>query len=685
MLGAAPQQHNSCAPRRTIAAVPLPGSIVATALTALPLAWLLSLSGAVSLPLAIAAMTVACFVIVSAGFLVLKAAGADDMPGAAAWAAGVFATAMGLYVLVVVFGLRSARAFALWAALVLVLALLARTRALRPRPLDAAQAATLVLCALATLFWCRELAEVPRILERDGVLATWTDQFIHGSVISQFGDPRAESRGAIELADVPAPFYHYATYLLPAAFASVLDLPGLTLATSMWVPLGFFTLCAGTYAFGAGLAGRAGGIAGLAVLTLLPDAASYGLHNRLFGYYWYVLAVPGASYAVGFALLSIALLQRWLQSREPRALAASFAMVLGLIVVRAHIFALLLPAWLACVALSCGALRNRKVLFCGAALLGLGALVWAFYSLFPDAPHALALFLDVTHNQQHPTAYRGLYAGLMAAFGPGIAVPTGIALVFAAMLGVFGPLYPAAVWLAKRTRGLQAIDAVPAAVLVCYLLLMITAPVPAHGDSTEFTQRPFVLAYAVVAVWTAGVFAGWIRSLGGLHEARVRMALAGLAALVVMWTLTYTVRDWRWAYSYRVADGLPEAAAFIRRNASPGDVLAAQGLSSSLVTTDLAVQLASLTGVPAYLTRPFMHISGGGRRGEAAAQRFSLLGAVERERSAGSALAKLHELGIRWYVVGQRDGRGPAWDPARGHAVFVDRMVAVYSTVPAAR
>ena len=49
-------------------------------------------------------------------------------------------------------------------------------------------------------------------------------------------------------------------------------------------------------------------------------------------------------------------------------------------------------------------------------------------------------------------------------------------------------------------RRLQATDWIVPAVAAWYVLLMVTAPIPGHGDSTEWTQRPFVLLYAVVAV-----------------------------------------------------------------------------------------------------------------------------------------------------------------------------------------
>jgi hypothetical protein len=87
-----------------------------------------------------------------------------------------------------------------------------------------------------------------------------------------------------------------------------------------------------------------------------------------------------------------------------------------------------------------------------------------------------------------------------------------------------------------------------------------------------------------------------------------------------------------------------------------------------------------MSGVPAYLARPFMHTSAGGRRAEAALARYLALRAIERETSADAALARLRSLGVRWYVVAESERRGPRWDPQRQRAVFVDRMVAVYAT-----
>ena len=71
-------------------------SAEATFVVAPPLAVLFWLSGAVSLLAALAAMALVAYVVLSAGFLLLRLAGAADMPAPAAWVLGIFATAIGL-------------------------------------------------------------------------------------------------------------------------------------------------------------------------------------------------------------------------------------------------------------------------------------------------------------------------------------------------------------------------------------------------------------------------------------------------------------------------------------------------------------------------------------------------------------------------------------------------------------
>ena len=70
-----------------------------------------------------------------------------------------------------------------------------------------------------------------------GVLPIWNDYFIHGVTIASFGSPFATG-GDMELAGVSRGFYHYAPFMIPAAFQAVSGMSGLALSTSLLLPLG---------------------------------------------------------------------------------------------------------------------------------------------------------------------------------------------------------------------------------------------------------------------------------------------------------------------------------------------------------------------------------------------------------------------------------------------------------------
>jgi membrane protein CcdC involved in cytochrome C biogenesis len=658
-------------------------TVSATLIVALPLAGLLWLSGAVSIHAAVGAMMLLVFIVLSAGFLLLRAAGCGDMPAPAAWVLGLFASAVAVYALVAWLDLRAITAFAIWASSVVGLGVFFGERAQLPQHVEGKEFVGLLLCGVSTVMWCRDVAEAPAWLIREQLLPAWIDYFIHGGVISQFGDPRA-IRGSIYLADYAPLRYHYASYMLPAALAGLLDQPGLPLGTSAWLPLGFFTMCAGAYALGAALGGAAGGIAGIAVLALVPDPSNYGLRNGFLGFHWHMLATPGASYVIGVLLVCAALLRRWSPGSSVRPLLGSAVLVTGSVLFRVHVFAIGVPAWLVTAVLAMRPVRERKLLFYGVAFLGFLLFVIAFYAA-TDSDVALEIFLAAIHNVQEPTAYRGWYAALLEAQGPVVAIPVGILLVYAACLGIFVVLYPITVFVVRRLGIIQRFDAFPAFVIVTYLLLMLTAPIAQHRDSTELTVRPFVLVYAVIAVWTVAML---VRACahrwedGDERSWRVLVA-ASLLAVPLVWPQTGAMGRlpkffWGWQYyTYKVEPGLTEAAAFLRKHSRPGEVFAMRGLRLGWAATDHGIQVTSLSGMPAYFSYAIAHTLEGGERGKAALQRFGELARIDRAESAARAIEELRRLRVSWYVVIGREG--PPWDRERRHAVFVEQRAAVYA------
>ena len=657
-------------------------TVATTLILALPLSVLLWLSGLVPLPLALGSVTLVTFFVTFSGFLALRALRLADLPASAAWVAGLFASALAVYALVAWLHLLALHAFALWAGALAICAIVFPERGpLSPR-LDRKEMSALALCGLVTVMWCRGIAQAPALLERDNVLYAWVDYFVHGAIISQFGDPLAQ-RGSVFLADVPPLLYHYATYMFPAALAGLLGQPGLPLATSLWLPMGVLTMCAGAYALGAGLAGPAAGLASLAVLALLPDASTYGLRNGFLSFHFHMLVTPGAGYVIGIFLASAALLLRWAPGASPRPLLASAALALGALWFRVHVFAIGFPAWLATAALATRAVRARLLLFAAGAFLAFLLFVIAFYAA-TDSDFALTIFLDVLHDRQEPTAYDGVYWALLTEHGQLPAALVGIALVYLASLGAFVVLYPLAVWLAHRARGFQAIDLFPAFLIVAYLAMMLTAPIDKHRDSTEFTVRPFVLVYAAVAVWTVCLLC---RAVALRWPQRTRQAWplllgASLLGVALAWHATPAMGlhkfDWGWSfYPQRIDAGLTQAARYLREHGRPGQVFAMQGLELKWAATDPAVQLISLSGMPAYLSYISAHTIEAPAREKIALERYAQLARLERSPSAAAALQELRRLGIAWYVV--IGWSGPPWDPARRETRFLQHNVAIYA------
>jgi hypothetical protein len=662
--------------------------LVATAILAPPLAWLLAQSGHIPFFAALAAMAVFCLVVMSAGILLLRWPGAAEQPAASAWVLGVFSTGLAVFALVELLRVPAFECFALWAIAVLLADAVAMRRASRQYArVDYRDMLGLALCALVTLMWCRGIASAPDVLDRERVLPAWIDYFIHGGVISQFGDVRSLGHRSYDLADFPLRLYHYASYQLPAAFAEPLDLPGLTLATSVWLPLGFLTMCAGAYALGVALAGQVGGLAALASLSLIPDAASYGLRNSVYSYYWNILSSPGSAYAIGVALLSFAFLHRYTVLRSARALIAGAALAAGALLFRANVFVLAFPAWLAAAGASLPSFRKRRLVYAALLLAFVALARLAIYVVADSLPGWNAIpvvdtFLRASHLNQEPTAYAGWYERLIE-YGPEIAVPAGIGLVFLACLGAFVLLCPAALLLERRRW--RVIDCLPVLVVVFYVLLMIWAPVPPHGDAQELTHRPFIVVYAVIAVWTVTLLANRVALRYPQDAVRLWTVFfaAALLGTAMMWSQVAAMGRLKafWGRdleTYVVEEGVPQAAAFLRRNARPADIFAVSGLTLDPVITDVPTQLASLSGLSAYVARPFVQMVTPGPREQLARSRYEALVRVERAPNADSALALLRNLGIRWYAFVGADG--PDWDRGRSRAVFVNGKIAVYSS-----
>lgn len=370
-----------------------------------------------------------------------------------------------------------------------------------------ADIAAIALVCLTTPVWSwRAIQSVPELLET-GIFNAWSDYFIHSAEIAQFANLHDLHAHSIFAAGAPIPLYHYASYALPASIASLDGLSSLVCATALWTPLGFLVMGTAAFTLGNELEGRAGGIAAIAAVLLLPNAAWYGLRNPYLDFHWLLQISSSGSFGSGLALLALALFQRWVMQGRPVVWVVAALLAVLVAPFRVHIAALLLPA----MALASLHYWRASLAWKAVAATGLACLTAAVILIsehIPRAPHFLSepihplVFLHALHMMQ-PNNYAPLFRAAETSLPPEFTLAVGIVLLPLAVSGILLPLY-LLLLLKHRRRG----DALPALIILTYTTMVLLFPaLPEEPD--EFQHRPFVLVYAVLAVWCAAMLLRW--------------------------------------------------------------------------------------------------------------------------------------------------------------------------------
>ena len=656
-------------------------------LASLLLVFLLSRGGILTAAAA-AALALLAYAVHATGRLLLEMAGDRNAGTPAQWAMGTAAACYAVLALTAALPVTAAGAALVVAAIVIAadIALARRTPRVQP---DMRALVGFALCVVLTAAWCAVPAGAYETLRAQGMLPVWIDYYFQGGMLSQYGDARALGRQSIYLADHPASFYHTASYGLGAALAGALDQPGLALASAAWMPLGFLAMLAGAYALGARLAGAAGGIAALLALAALPDPSNYGLRNGYFSFHWNLMAHPGATYALGAAFLSLALLERWSAERARAALVASALLAACTLLFRAHIFLVFVPAWIATAAV-CSARDPRArrraawlmvlLIAAGAAAANVALTYLAESGYWRFGERALHEFLIRVHMGVEPTAYPQAYEDFVIFESTAYALTLGIGLVLLAAFGLFVLLFPGALLLAREARVLKPIDAFCGFLFLVWLPLVFLAPVPWHGDPTDLIHRPLVLLYSAFALWT---FCLVLRPFAGKRWPWRALLAASLLALPLVFAGADGMARPKFSWgerevATRVPPGLVEAAAYLRAQAAAGDIFVVAGLTADDLTFDTPTKLCSLSGMPSYLSRPGFEMTKDAARREVVAQRLAAMQEIDRQTDYGAAMRSLQALKVQWYVVAS--DAGPRWDPGRGRAAFRAGTVALYRT-----
>ncbi|TPJ75511.1 hypothetical protein FJ434_27375 [Mesorhizobium sp. B2-5-13] len=620
-----------------------------------------------------------CISTIWSGSLALGFLRAKDFPAALMLETviGIAATSLALLPIITWAGFTAWSAMTAWSLAITVCVLpgLART-GLRVTRLE--ELGLFLLCCASSYAWALPTSRAADVLVVTGRFPAWTDYFIHAGEIARFGPYAAFGRGLASMVDVAPGFYHLASYVLPATFASLSNATPLQVAVSTWLGMSFLMLTLGVAAVATALRGGTLAIASVAAVTAVPDPSFYWLGNGFFGFHWLLVTAPGSGYGIGIVSAATVLLLLW--TSRPRKLLLVGSAVLGLcsVLLRVHCTMLFAPVWAAVTFARLGgaSLQTQLVKLATIALVLTLLVTFVLVAPLREAlGYRLDLlpYLDVIQHQDAMVRTDTVYT-LLKAHSVVLAAIFGVAVL---LLSAFGaPLLFYAAYLAQKLFGHEGklTDFIPGLFVLSFVAVTVLAPPPWTGDITEFKHRGFVLVYAIIVPWAVLPVVELCRRLfppPNRTFANLVFCLAGVVAIAVplLFGRQMSTPRFAWAANFfntRVDPALFSLAEHLRIHAGPRDVLTFDRPDPEVTLADQATVVTALTGMPAFVSRVKVYSLRSDSLAKTVQQRELLLKSVEEASSYDKAGSLLERAGIRWYLV--NSSRPPQWDPTGAKA-----------------
>ena len=531
----------------------------------------------------------------------------------------------------------------------------------------AVDAGILLACAALATFWARETVTAVPAAMSTGVFPAWQDYFLHASEISYLRDYPSFERHSQYFSAVAQPLYHRGSYALPALMSQVSGLASLGLATAFWLPTGLLLCLCATYVFGTAVGGPLAGLGAVVAVFLVPDASTYGFENRFLSFHWLMQMAAGSGYALAPALVALSVLATSSPERRVRAVVTAGLLVFCAAAFRVHVAILAagMLVWFVLLAWRPRVTRTGVATVLVAAGLVGGALrLMESIALAPHflsgASHPVLFFLSI-HSQasNQPTPY----FDWMQSHGVVWNVAVGYGMMVVAGCGgwvaVLAAVWPSGVLSRMGWR----VGALPVALLLSNLTVILFVPTPAHGDITDFGHRPFVLVYLVCGALAGAALAVLARewfsrrprsaSVAGQADrggaaawpwfAVVLVALVGLST-----PCRYGARvQQRWWPPYatiRITRDVLDAAEFVRTHSRPGE----QVLAGS---QDPEAVFVALTERRAYLSRVSLYRLLGGPFAAELQARIDAHASVDSVSSFDELKSLGGAIGVSWYIA----------------------------------
>ena len=390
-------------------------------------------------------------------------------------------------------GTLAAKVFLVWSGVVLAAGAWTLRSAPEAGHRDGLDVLAIAAIAILVVARCHDAASTLPSIQATGIAPVWSDYSIHGTEIAQFGDPHVQTLSSFLLAGQPLVFYHYASYMLPAAAAGVVSLPPWGVATSLLLPYGILLMSLAVYVFARTRLGTVAAMIVPAALLLIPDASAYGLRNGFFGFHWMLFTAPGSGYGLSAAFTALTLVEIWRARQRTACLWLGLFVMVSAFQFRAHIFLLLAPAMAA--ALLCETTfvrRHARIVALAAALTVIIVVIClGTWQSARDAWLRFSVprqFLEVVHTGMSPTAYDGAYKAIDGRYGPLVGTTLGLLALIPAALGAFAIALPIAGAAAVRRTGWRSLDTFPMWCVTAWLASCCWRQQPTSATTPSFSS-----------------------------------------------------------------------------------------------------------------------------------------------------------------------------------------------------
>ena len=529
----------------------------------------------------------------------------------------------------------------------------------------------LIVSLSAATFWTRDMRPYAPRSGNEYVFRIWGDYFIFAQLTGQMRAERSMLQlGDPDMAGVPLPFYHYASYIFPASISAWTGQTAYDSLASFYTPFGIFLTGLAAFALGSSWGCYRAGLSAVIGVLLMPDAAAYGVKNNWYSYHWLIAASSGLLYGIASAALALLLITRGIRPTRWRCIGAGFGILGICMLIKAHIFIVACPLLVSWVVLfkDDSTWKQRLLISLALGLIGMAVLIAADrFSIGPT-------ILPFGQNRDFSTYYDRLSTEL---HNPLLAIKRVAVLTF----GWMALIFPLVFLLCYVRKQLRPVDAVPIFVMIIFLACTFFLPLnDRRGAADELLHRPFVWAYFIVTVWT------WSKIVSLLINSRPDWKTIISAGLIVM---SFVMLAWPWKrganlqdphlslsdgyINLRVASGLMECAKFLREHAGEEDIIQDDVARNIPILGALAERRCylsrSLDYWKDYDPRPAMR--------QECRRRADLLSRMRMATTESQLREIARQTGIRWYVA--RPGEKLDWpERIRSRCAFEAEGFRVY-------